>query len=140
MGKRNRREGSSREAEHVMANSDSLNGLEQQVIAIAEQLGRIAGAAQARADQWLDSPRFRAQLTHVRDRASLLLGRLSGHPNGNGTDGATQLRAQSREKVAAPGKKHRKAPDRSRGVKHSDEKIMKAQAARRRRPARPRQG
>lgn len=138
MAKRNERKTASRETGHAVANSDALQGLERQVIAIAEQLGHIAGTAQARADQWLESPRFRAQLTHVRNRASELLGRLGR--SGNGKAPAADTRAKSREKVAAAGKKHRQAPARSRGVKHSDEKIVKAQAARRRRGARPRQG
>src|SRR5215475_10399181 len=51
-----------------------------------------------------------------------------------------RARQQSRERVAAPGKKHRRAPEILRGVKHSDERISKATATRRRRSGRPREG
>jgi len=51
-----------------------------------------------------------------------------------------RARQQSREKVAAPGKKHRRAPEILRGVKHSDERISKATTTRRRRSSRPREG
>ena len=124
------------------ANSESLQGLERQVIEIAEQLGRLAGTAQAKADLWLHEPRFVNQLAKMRDRASSLLGRLgalSGNHNSN-NNSSNQARAKSREKVAAPGKKHRPAPMRARGVKHSTQEISTATAARRKRSARPRQG
>jgi hypothetical protein len=51
-----------------------------------------------------------------------------------------RARQQSRQKVAAPGKKHRRAPEILRGVKHSDERISKAMTTRRRRSGRPREG
>jgi hypothetical protein len=51
-----------------------------------------------------------------------------------------RARQQSREKVAAPGKKHRRAPEILRGVKHSDERISKATTTRRQHSGRPREG
>src|SRR5439155_11433827 len=125
-----------------VAGSDSLKGLEQQVIAIAEQLGRIAGTAQAKANSWLDPPAFQSQLAQIRDRAADLLGRLTAStaPLENGATPEKLTRQRSREKVAAPGKKHRKPPQQRRGVKHSDQKISKALAARQRKSGRPRQG
>lgn len=124
---------------HAIADSESLKGLEQQVIAIAESLGRLAGIAHARTDRWLEQPRFHSQLGRIRQRAARLLARLSAHRSTNG-DGRIGARERSRAKVAAPGKKHRKAPEATPGVKHSDEKITKAETTRRRRTARPRQG
>ena len=124
----------------AIVNSASLSALEQQVITIAEQLGRLAGTAQARADDWLDPQAFHLQLTRIRKRAAALVSRLDGHRSP--PDPATQknVRARSRAKVAAPGKKHRPRPEPVRGVKHSDERVTKSAAARRRRTARPRQG
>jgi hypothetical protein len=124
----------------LVASSDSLKGLEQQVIAIAEQLGRLAGTAQAKADGWLDQPAFQSQLTRIRDRAADLLGRLTSSSESNGATAKTSSRQRSREKVAAPGKKHRKPAEQQRGIKHSDQKISKAIVASRRKSARPRQG
>ena len=122
-----------------IADSNSLKSMERQVIAIAEQLGRIAGAAQARTDGWGNQRAFQTQLARIRNRASKLLARLSG--NGSAPDNRQALaRAQSRAKVAAPGKKHRKAPEPSAGVEPSQELNARAIAARRRKPPRPRQG
>jgi hypothetical protein len=139
MTKRNVSQLSSKKGRRI-AKSNSLNALEQQVISVAEQLGRIAGTAQARADQWLDQPGFQAQLARIRERASQLLGRLSEGSTGANGDRLARARERSREKVAAPGKKHRKAPKPSRGVKHSDQGISKALATARKKSARPRQG
>ena len=137
MAKRQSRTGESA----PIVDSASLSALERQVIAIAEQLGRLAGSAQAKADGWLDHPAFQSQLTRIRDRASRLMGRLNGKRSPkNGGASSTAARVRSREKVAAPGKKHRKAPESARGVKHSDQRITKTVAARRRKAARPRQG
>lgn len=139
MTKRNARESSSRKRVGI-ASSESLKALEQQVIAVAEQLGRIAGTAQARADHWLEQPGFHAQLTRIRERAGQLLGRLGNYSSDAADDRQKRARTRSREKVAAPGKKHRKAPAPSRSVKHSDQGITKALATKRRKTARPRQG
>jgi hypothetical protein len=139
MSKRSARNLSSSDTRQAIADSESLRGLEQQVIAIAEQLGRLAGMAHAKTDRWLDRPGFHSQLARIRQRATRLLAHLSAHQSGNG-DGTVPARVRSRAKVAAPGKKHRKAPEPTRGVKHSDEQITKAQTTRRRKTARPRQG
>lgn len=128
--------------EAAAASSESLKALEQQVIAIAEQLGRIAGAAHGKADSWLEQPALRSQLARIRDRAAALVRRFHAQTpaEGDGLEKKAAARARSRAKVAAPGKKHRRAPESPRGVKHSDEKVPKALAAARRKTARPRQG
>jgi hypothetical protein len=120
------------------ANSNSLKVIEGQVIAIAEQLGRIAGAAQARADGWINQPAFQTQLAKIRERASKLLHRLSAN-GASADDRRARARERSRAKVAAPGKKHRKAPEPSAGVESSQELKARVIATRRRRP-RARQG
>ncbi len=122
-----------------IAGSESLQALEKRVVAIAEQLGRIAATAQNNAEQWAVRPGFYSELSHIRKRAARLLKGL-GMKEWS-TNGARQrAREQSRRKVAAPGKKHRRAPDTVRGIKHSEEAITKAVAARRRRSSRPREG
>ena len=69
MGKRHANV-SSKTKETRVANSESLKVIEGQVIAIAEQLGRIAGTAQAKADGWMNQQAFQAQLAKIRDRAA----------------------------------------------------------------------
>jgi hypothetical protein len=49
------------------------SALENQAVALAEQLGRIAGTIEGTAEQWLNRPAIAEQLTRVRDSASLLL-------------------------------------------------------------------
>ena len=138
MGKRSANVSSTTKEQRV-ANSDSLKVIEGQVIAIAEQLGRIAGTAQARADGWINQRAFQAQLAKIRDRAAQLLHRLSSNGS-TSDDGRARVRERSRAKVAAPGKKHRKAPEPSAGVEPSQELKARAIATRRRRSPRPRQG
>jgi hypothetical protein len=134
-------EGSSSTKDTRIANSDSLKALEGQVIAIAAQLERIAGAAQVRGDEWRTQPAFHTQLARIRKRASQLLRRLNANGHGSvGDDGQARVRERSRAKVAAPGKKHRKAPEPSADVEPSQELTAKAIATRHRRSPRPRQG
>src|SRR5262245_48537592 len=113
MAKRNARPSSSTFSKNTrIASSDSLNALEQQVIAIAEQLGRIAGTAQARTNGWLIQPAFRSKLARIRKRAARLLSRLNAAERSTEADERQKRsRQQSRARVAAPGKKHRKAPE-----------------------------
>ena len=54
------------------------SALESQAVALAEQLGRIAGTIEGTAEQWLNRPAIAEQLTRVRDSASLLLESLAG--------------------------------------------------------------
>jgi hypothetical protein len=121
-----------------IANSDSLKALQQQVIVIAEQLGRIAGVAQATTDGWRNQPALRSKLARIRNRATKLLSRL-GTERAAAAERQTHSRELSRAKVAAPGKKHRKAPEPSRSVRVSNELKAKAIATRRRKSPRPRQ-
>ena len=50
-----------------------VSNLEQQAIALAEQLGRIAGTVEGTAETWLNDPALAAQLTRVRDGATRML-------------------------------------------------------------------
>src|SRR3954447_16734152 len=47
--------------------------LEQRVVAFAEQLGRIVGTVQAKAEGWMDRDALNKQIASVRDNASELL-------------------------------------------------------------------
>ena len=137
MTKRYARKSPSKKSSRI-ASSDTLNALEQKVMAIAEQLGRIAATAQEKPDVGLNQPAFQSQLAEIRARTSRLLERFRmGSPS---ADGRERAREQSRKKVAAPGKKHRKAREAAHGVKHSDELISKELTTRRRRNGRPREG
>lgn len=116
--------------------ASATDTVEQRVVAFAEQLGRIVGTVQGKADGWLDSQTLNDQLTRIRDGASDLLDHLGrkttsvaaspAPPTPRRTAAAT---GRSGGKVDAPGKSHRTPPPSARGVKHSDEMIPKAKAA-----------
>ena len=124
----------------------STAAIEQRVIAFAEQLGRLVGTVQARADGWMDGPALQEQVTRIRDGAAALLGQLGtgrktrrrkppvragARAKAAKATGATRPTAdRSGGKVDAPGKQHRKPAPRSRSVKHSNEMIPKGNAAR----------
>jgi hypothetical protein len=52
--------------------------MEQRVMAFAEQLGRIVGTIQAKADGWMDRDTLNKQVASVRDEATRLLEQLAG--------------------------------------------------------------
>ena len=103
-----------------MAKRDKGNApgtTEQRVLAFAEELGRIAGTFQAKAEGWLelvDQKKLNQQIASVRDGAAELLEHF-----GEGMTKATKKKApaasapaaakgRSGGAVDAPGKKHRK--------------------------------
>jgi hypothetical protein len=119
--------------------------LNAQALALAEQLGRIAGTLEGTAEAWLNRASMTEQLTKIRDGATQLLNSLtSGAADGRR---AAQKRAPNRnaprqagaamaDPAHAPGKRHRKASPTVRGAKKSNSVIPKAKAsaaARRRR-------
>lgn len=139
MTKRTERKESSKKIRQV-EDTASLDALEKRVIALAEQLGRIAGAAQAKTDSWLDQSTLKDQLSRIRDEATDLLEHYAARtPTNDGASGQTRA-GRSGGKVDAPGKKHRDAPPAVHGVKHSDQKISKAIAARQMKRGPQRQG
>jgi hypothetical protein len=74
--------------------------LGQQAIALAEELGRIAGTIEGTADQWLNRQALTDQLTRVRDGAAELLDSLaSGAAKGRKTanDSAEAMTSQVRQ-------------------------------------------
>ena len=97
----------------------TADAMEQKVLAFAEQLGRMVGTIQRKADGWMDRETLNTQVASVRDRASQLLTQLAS--------AATASRGKVKKKkkksssaarrpgpgrsggtVDAPGKKHRK--------------------------------
>jgi hypothetical protein len=66
----------------------ATDSMENRMLAFAEQLGRIVGTVQAKAEGWLDREALSAQISTVRDSASELLTQLGG--------GASKLAAASR--------------------------------------------
>src|SRR5687768_2755623 len=82
--------------------------------AFAEQLGRIVGTFQAKADGWLDRETLAEQIASVRDSAAELLEQLAdGATKGSkrnpvATAALGKTKGRSGGVVDAPGKKHRK--------------------------------
>src|SRR6185436_1719840 len=54
-----------------------VDGLEERVLAFAEQLGRIAGTVQAKTAGWMDGDALKKDLARVRDGAADLLHQLT---------------------------------------------------------------
>ena len=93
----------------------AADAMEQRVMAFAEQLGRMVGTIQAKADGWLDGEALPRQIATIRDEAAHLLDQLTGGAK-KATKRATAAAAAARQAgkgrsggvVDAPGKKHRK--------------------------------
>src|SRR3954447_21358051 len=121
--------------------------LEQRVVAFAEQLGRIVGTVQAKAEGWMDRDALNKQLASVRDNASELLDHMktsvtSAMPGGKSeTQNMTATPAASAAAVAArrarsggvvdaPGKKHRKAAPKDARAMAADARAMSMRSSR----------
>ena len=101
----------------------ATDAVEQKVVALAEQMGRLIGTVQAKAEGWLDPQYMRDQLTRIQDGATDLLSHL-GITAGQSGESARQppvrpSRGRSGGKVDAPGKKHRPPPPSTRQAKPS---------------------
>jgi hypothetical protein len=101
----------------VKKTTASGDAMEQRVVAFAEQLGRIVGTVQAKAEGWMDRETLNRQIASVRDGAADLLDQLtrgakkvarkkSQKPAARTARGAS--RGRSGGVVDAPGKRHRK--------------------------------
>ena len=97
------------------AGTTRTDAMEQRVLAFAEQLGRIAGTFQAKAEGWLDGDALTRQITSVRDSATELLEQLAGGATTKGVKrnpaaaaALGKTKGRSGGVVDAPGKKHRK--------------------------------
>ena len=118
------------------ASNSTAETMEQQVIAFAEQLGRVVGTVQAKAEGWLDRDALKEQLSHIRDGASALLeqlgvqaGAISKKVAGSKATANAGNRGRSGGVVDAPGKKHRK-PAPSAPVRNASARANAADAGR----------
>ena len=113
----------------------SGDALEQRLLELAEQLGRIAGTVRARAEGWVDREALARQIASVRDGAAELLEHVAdaatkasatfqaaAAPRGN-------TKGRSGGVVDAPGKKHRKPPPANPGVNKATSQAAKMRAA-----------
>lgn len=108
------------------ATSATADAMEQRVVAFAEQLGRIVGTVQARAEGWMDRDALNKQIAGVRDGAAELLEQLAGSVTsiaGAAKKSAPRAAVKPSSKgrsggvVDAPGKKHRAPQPSDRGAK-----------------------
>jgi len=119
-------------------NGETTTGdaMEQRVMAFAEQLGRMVGTFQAKADGWMDRETLSKQIASVRDEAARLLEQLAGGAK-KATKKATAAAAAARREnkgrsggvVDAPGKKHRKAAPHDPGANIADSQAVKVRTA-----------
>jgi hypothetical protein len=98
------------------ASASTVDSLEQKMLAFAEQLGRIVGTVQAKAEGWLDRDTLNAQISTVRDSASALLDQLSGAAS----RGAAQSRLAAGSTRNASGSMDQKAGMTKTGAKGKD--------------------
>lgn len=89
------------------------DGVEQKVMALADQLGGFIGTVQAKAEGWLDRDALLREVGRIRDGASDLLDqvkRASQKARDAAKAPAATTARPSRGAVDAPGKRHRKPP------------------------------
>ena len=103
----------------VRAAATTGDGIEQQLLELAEQLGTLAGSAHAKAEGWLDSKALSVELARIRDGAANLLKRVNRRAPAASKSVPTKaepavVRTLSRQPVAAPGKRHRRPPPQER--------------------------
>jgi len=114
----------------AIPNHKNASDLGQQAIALAEQLGRIAGTIEGTAEAWLNRQTLTDQLTRVRDGATEMLDTLTnGTKREKTTKGAASATTRGADPAHAPGKQRRKPGPTLHGVKKSDEQIPKLRTA-----------
>jgi hypothetical protein len=117
------------------SDATTADAMQQRVVAFADQLGRIAGTIQAKAEGWMDRETLNKQIASVRDGAADLLEQLAGGatkaprkkpaaaPARGGNTG------RSGGVVDAPGKKHRKPKPNDPGASLADSQAAKMRMA-----------
>jgi len=109
--------------------------LEKQVVAFAEQLGRIAGTVHAKTAGWMDGDALQKELARVRDGAADLLQRLTADPQDVAKNkraaASTTRRSRGRSGgiVDAPGKKRRAPTPAGSGATRAKSQTAKMRAA-----------
>ena len=105
------------------------------MVAFAEQLGRMAGTIQAKAEGWMDRETLNKQIASVRDGAADLLEQLAGGATKASKKKPAAAAARGGNKgrsggvVDAPGKKHRKPTPTDPGANIADSQAAKMRTA-----------
>jgi len=89
----------------------TADSMEQRMLAFAEQIGRIAGTMQAKAEGWLDRDTLNAQIANIRDGATEMLNQLAGTTRATG--GATATESTRSTRSTSQGRQAKAAPKRS---------------------------
>lgn len=124
------------EATRADGGTTTADAMERRVVAFAEQLGRIAGTFQAKAEGLLDRETLTRQIASVRDSATELLEQLAGAAtkgskrNQVGTAALGKTKGRSRGVVDAPGKRHRRPAPADPREKIADSQADKMRMAR----------
>jgi hypothetical protein len=119
----------------ISSGTPRVDGLEERLLAFAEQLGRIAGTVQAKTAGWMDRDTLTKELARVRDGAADLLQQFTAGtpavPDSKPTAGAAPGRRRGRSGgiVDAPGKKHRPPPPTGPGANRAATQAAKLRAA-----------
>jgi hypothetical protein len=122
-------------ASNTVSGTPKVDGLEERVLAFAEQLGRIAGTVQAKTAGWMDGDTLKKEFERVRDDAADLLKQLTADAPAVAENGPTAGAAIKRSRgrsggiVDAPGKKHRPPTPTDPGAKRADSQAAKVRAA-----------
>jgi hypothetical protein len=131
-----RDEGTTRtKGDTTSASVATADAMEQRVVAFAEQLGRIAGTIQARAEASMDRELLKKQIASVRDGAADLLEQLAGGSTKASKTKPAAAAARGETKglsggvVHAPGKKHRKPMPTDPGANIADSQAAKMRTA-----------
>ena len=113
----------------------TTDAMEQRLMAFAAQLGRVAGAFQAKAEGWVEHRAVQKQIASVRDGAADLLEQLAGgaatfaqQTRAGSAPGASRRRSGG--VVDAPGKKHRPLVRSEAGANLENSQAAKLRAAR----------
>ena len=89
----------------------TAESMEQRVLAFAEQIGRIYGTVQAKAEGWLDRDKLNAEIESIRDSATDLLAQIGAKKPAAGKSGETTRAAKGSTATARPVKTARPAED-----------------------------
>jgi hypothetical protein len=110
--------------------------LEPRLVAFAEELGRVVGTLQAKAEGWMNREALTTQIARVRDGAAELLEQLAAgatKPSASVPAAAAahgNTKGRSGGVVDAPGKKHRKPMPADPGANQAASQANKMRTAR----------
>jgi hypothetical protein len=90
--------------------ASTADSMEQRMLAFAEQIGRVAGTMQAKAEGWLDREALNTQIASIRDGAADLLKQLAASTR----EAAAAATAGARENASnSTGRQAKASPKRS---------------------------